>query len=311
MTPVIQLERVTKTYGCKTTLDDVSLQVPEGVVFALLGENGAGKTTLIRILTGFLAPESGTASVMGQDCRMDSMQIRRQIGHVSDAPAIYDWMRPEELGWFTSAFYEDNFPRRYLELIAEFDIPTGTAIKHLSKGQRAKVALALATAHDPKLLILDEPTSGLDPMVRRHFLESMVDRADGGRTVLLSSHQINPTPYPQRWRKFSSPSSTPEPHVPASQGWSRESSIHWPFAGLERRPDDDAADVGDSVGDFGVECGLVGCGSVTGSPGPWNGSDLHWDLVRFALVVSLGCRANACWQRTRKWNAGLASDVAG
>lgn len=191
MTPVIQLDRVTKTYGCKTALDDVSLQVPEGVVFALLGENGAGKTTLIRILTGFLAPESGTASVMGQDCRMDSMQIRQQIGYVSDAPALYDWMHPEEIGWFTSAFYEDNFPRRYLELIAEFDIPTGTPIKNLSKGQRAKVALALATAHDPKLLILDEPTSGLDPMVRRHFLESMVDRAAGGRTVLLSSHQIN------------------------------------------------------------------------------------------------------------------------
>ncbi|KAA1260831.1 putative ABC transporter ATP-binding protein YbhF [Rubripirellula obstinata] len=191
MNVAVQLGHVTKRFGTKTALNDVSLRVPEGVVFALLGENGAGKTTMIRILTGFLAPDSGIAMVLGHDCKNNAMQIRQSIGYVSDAPALYDWMRPEEIGWFTSAFYDDSFPKRFLELLAEFDIPTGTAIKNLSKGQRAKVALALATAHDPKLLILDEPTSGLDPMVRRHFLESMVDRAAGGRTVLLSSHQIS------------------------------------------------------------------------------------------------------------------------
>jgi len=190
-TPVITLQNLCKQFGRTTALDHVSLEIPPGVVFALLGENGAGKTTLIRILTGFLKPDEGTASVLGQSSVTSGLEIRRQIGYVSDAPALYEWMTAEEIGWFTSAFYDDAFPDRYLELLAAFDVPTGVKLKSLSKGQRAKVALALATAHDPQLLILDEPTSGLDPMVRRQFLESMVDRAALGRTVLLSSHQIS------------------------------------------------------------------------------------------------------------------------
>ncbi len=189
--PVITLENVTKSFGHVTALNRVNLEIPAGVVFALLGENGAGKTTMIRILTGFTKPDVGQASVLEHSCAKAGMEIRKRIGYVSDAPALYDWMTAEEIGWFTSAFYDSKFPHRYLELMAEFDIPTGIRIKNLSKGQRAKVALALATAHDPKLLILDEPTSGLDPMVRRQFLESMVDRAALGRTVLLSSHQIS------------------------------------------------------------------------------------------------------------------------
>lgn len=190
-TPVISLQNVCKRFGRTHALDYVSLDIPEGVVFALLGENGAGKTTLIRILTGFLKPDEGRATVLGHSCVKSGMEIRRQIGYVSDAPALYEWMTSEEIGWFTSAFYDVAFPDRYLELLAAFDVPTGIKLKNLSKGQRAKVALALATAHDPKLLILDEPTSGLDPMVRRQFLESMVDRTALGRTVLLSSHQIS------------------------------------------------------------------------------------------------------------------------
>ncbi|MFK8112775.1 MAG: ABC transporter ATP-binding protein [Rubripirellula sp.] len=188
---MISLQNVSKRFGRTNALDHVNLEIPEGVVFALLGENGAGKTTMIRILTGFMKPDEGHANVLGQSCSKSGLEIRRQIGYVSDAPALYEWMMAEEIGWFTSAFYDQSFPDRYLELLAAFDVPTGTKLKNLSKGQRAKVALALATAHDPKLLILDEPTSGLDPMVRRQFLESMVDRAALGRTVLLSSHQIS------------------------------------------------------------------------------------------------------------------------
>ncbi len=189
--PVISLQNVCKRFGRTIALDHVSLEIPPGVVFALLGENGAGKTTMIRILTGFLKPDEGSAHVLGQSSIKSGLEIRRQVGYVSDAPALYEWMTAEEIGWFTSAFYDQCFPDRYIELLAAFDIPTGIRIKNLSRGQRAKVALALATAHDPQLLILDEPTSGLDPMVRRQFLESMVDRAALGRTVLLSSHQIS------------------------------------------------------------------------------------------------------------------------
>ena len=130
---VISIDGVSKRYGATKALDNVSLRIPEGVVFALLGENGAGKTTLIRILTGFVKPDAGAASVLGQPCRESGVDIRRSIGYVSDAPALYDWMTAEEIGWFTSAFYNDGFSKRYYELIAEFDVPLGTKIKQMSK----------------------------------------------------------------------------------------------------------------------------------------------------------------------------------
>jgi len=175
--------------GCQA-LKSIDLQVPRGTVFALLGENGAGKTTLIRVLTGFLQPTAGKCQVMGLDPSHEALEIRQRIGYVSDAPALYDWMTVAEIGWFASSFYSDGYWDCYRDLIAGYDVPEQRKIQQLSKGQRAKVALALALAHDPELLILDEPTSGLDPLVRREFLESLVDRVAIGRTVLLSSHQI-------------------------------------------------------------------------------------------------------------------------
>ena len=176
--------------GCDALLG-VDLKVPVGSVFGLLGENGAGKTTLIRLLIGFLRPTAGSCRVCGLDPTVNSLEIRRRVGYVSDAPALYDWMRVDEIGWFAAAFYDDAFIGRYRDLVDRYELPRTRKIRHLSKGQRAKVALALAVAPDPELLILDEPTSGLDPHVRREFLESMVDRAATGRTVLLSSHQIS------------------------------------------------------------------------------------------------------------------------
>ena len=176
--------------GCHA-LQRIDLVVPQGTVFALLGENGAGKTTLMRVLTGFLKPTSGSCQVLGKDPTREALEIRRRVGYVSDQPALYDWMRVGEIGWFAASFYPEGFTERYREAIERYEVPGDRKIRHLSKGQRAKVALALALAHDPELLILDEPTSGVDPLVRREFLESMLDRVATGRTVLLSSHQIS------------------------------------------------------------------------------------------------------------------------
>ena len=117
-------------------------------------------------------------------------RFRRRVGYVPDQPALYDWMTVEEAGWFVAGFYPLGFQRHYNELIEHFELPPDRKIKELSKGMRAKVSLSLAMGHKPELLILDEPTSGLDPLVRREFLESMVDIAGQGRTVLLASHQI-------------------------------------------------------------------------------------------------------------------------
>lgn len=191
MSAVIRLEHVVKRYGDVVALSDVSLEVPSGVVFALLGENGAGKSTAIRILLGLAEADAGRAEVLGLDSLTRSLEIRRRVGYVSERPTLYEWMTVDEIGWFTAGFYADGFLPRYRDLVRQYQLPPQKKLKSLSKGMRAKVALALALGPDPNVLVLDEPTSGLDTLVRREFLESMVDRAASGQTVFLSSHQIH------------------------------------------------------------------------------------------------------------------------
>ncbi len=190
MNVAIKVHNVSKKFGRRTVLENVSFEVPSGCVFALLGENGAGKSTLIRGLLGFHKFASGSVEVLGKRPTSQTMELRRMVGYVSDQPGLYEWMSVAEAGWYASGFYAAGYLVRYSQLAIEFSLPLDAKIRDLSKGMRAKVALALAMAFDPQLLVLDEPTSGLDPMVRRAFLESMVDRAATGQTVFLSSHQI-------------------------------------------------------------------------------------------------------------------------
>jgi len=192
MQSAIEFQQVTKTYGSNTALDQVSIEVPRGVVFALLGENGAGKTTTIKLLLGLEEADSGNIQVLGLDSRREGAEIRRRVGYVPEQPALYPWMTAAEIGWFTAGFYDaTKFEHAYRTLLKQFSVPAERKISQMSKGMRAKVSLSLALAHQPELLILDEPTSGLDTLVRREFLESMVDIAAAGRSVLLSSHQIS------------------------------------------------------------------------------------------------------------------------
>lgn len=190
MQPVISFERVTKRFGTQLALDGVSLEIPRGVVFALLGENGAGKTTALRIALGLEAADSGETEVLRLDSKHKGQEIRRRVGYLPERPTLYEWMTVDEIGWFTAGFYDAEYLPRYRQLAAEFGLPGNRKIKALSKGMRAKVALSLVMADEPELMILDEPTSGLDTLVRREFLQSMVDVAATGRTVVLSSHQI-------------------------------------------------------------------------------------------------------------------------
>ena len=189
-TPVVEVTNLSKRYGNQTALDNISLSIPPGVVFALLGENGAGKSTSLKILLGLEKADSGSASVLEMDSSKRGVDIRSAVGYVPESPALYDWMTVGEIGWFTAGFYGDGFQNEFERLAAEYELPLTQKIGKLSKGGRAKVSLALASAHKPPLLVMDEPTSGLDTLVRRKFLESMVDVSASGRTVLLSSHQI-------------------------------------------------------------------------------------------------------------------------
>ena len=194
---VIQVQGLTKRYRNQTAVDGLSLSVPEGSIFGLLGENGAGKTTTIQMLLGLVKPDGGRIDVLGLDPARQGFEVRRRIGYVPEVPVLYDWMTVAEIGWFAAGFHLDSQRdhRRLSDAVCRVDPRVRPArrsgrSRQLSKGMRAKVSLALALASDPPLLVLDEPTSGLDVLVRREFLESMVDLAGAGRTVLLSSHQI-------------------------------------------------------------------------------------------------------------------------
>jgi ABC-2 type transport system ATP-binding protein len=190
MEVVIEIQDLTKRFGARPAVDRLRLEVPRGAIFALLGDNGAGKTTTIRMLTGLLAPDAGRARVLGQDCWKQAVKLRHRLGYVPERPRFYDWMTVAELGWFTAGFHHPGFLSRFLDRAAHFELEPDKRLGHLSKGQYAKVGLALALAHEPEVLILDEPTSGLDLVVRREFLEHMAGLAAEGHTILISSHQV-------------------------------------------------------------------------------------------------------------------------
>jgi ABC-2 type transport system ATP-binding protein len=141
-------------------------------------------------MLGLTDPDAGTISVLGFRSNVRGFQIRGQVGYVPEQPTLYDWMTVNEAGWFASGFYAEGYLAEYQRITDQFCLPANKQIKKLSKGMRAKVVLSLAMAHRPPLLVLDEPTSGLDTLVRREFLESMVDLTAAGQTVFLSSHQI-------------------------------------------------------------------------------------------------------------------------
>jgi ABC-2 type transport system ATP-binding protein len=188
--PVIVTRGLTKSFGPKKVVDRIDLTVPAGAVYALLGDNGAGKSTTIRMLTGLLPADAGTATVLGRDCWAAADALRLRVGYVPEKPRFYDWMTVAEIGWFGSGFHKDGYLARYNELVGRFRLERSAKLKTLSKGGYAKVGLALALASDPEVLILDEPTSGLDLFIRREFLSSMVEMAGAGRTILLCSHGV-------------------------------------------------------------------------------------------------------------------------
>lgn len=190
--PIVELRRVTRRFGSKTALDDISLTVPRGGVFGLIGGNGAGKTTLIKHVLGLLKAQSGSVQVFGLDPVQNPVGTLGRIGYLSEDRDLPNWMRVSELMRYTQAFFP-NWDERYAEELREaFDLDANAKVKELSRGQRARAGLLVALAHRPELLILDEPSSGLDPVVRRDILGAIIRTiADEGRTVLFSSHLLD------------------------------------------------------------------------------------------------------------------------
>ncbi|TMG61630.1 MAG: ABC transporter ATP-binding protein [Chloroflexi bacterium] len=191
MSSIIQVENLTKRYGGKRGIDQVSFEVAEGEVFGFLGPNGAGKTTTIRLLMALLHADSGSARIAGLDCWDKTIEIKRLIGYVPGEPSLdRNLTGGQILEYFANL--RGGVDRAYLKkLIERMDLDTSRKFRQYSTGNKRKVVLIQAFMHRPRVLILDEPTSGLDPLNQQEF-DSMVKEArDEGRTVFLSSHVLS------------------------------------------------------------------------------------------------------------------------
>jgi ABC-2 type transport system ATP-binding protein len=189
MPDVIVTHRLTKYYKSHCALDSLNLRVAQGTVYGLLGRNGAGKTTAIKMLLGFAHPSYGRAEVLGEDSLSLRPETRARIAYLAEGHPLYRWMTIRQAVQFTRPFYERWNQRLLEQILDHFELSPKRRIRRLSRGQQAQVALALAVATDPEVLILDDPTLGLDTVVRRDFLESLIQIIQRrGRTILFSSH---------------------------------------------------------------------------------------------------------------------------
>lgn len=189
---VLETDRLTRYFGSKCAVNELSLRIPRGGVFALLGRNGAGKTTLIRMLLGFLEPTRGAATILGADCRNLAPEIRGRIAYVAEGHFLYKWMSIAQLEDFQQASTPRWNRKLFRAVLDHFGLDDQQKAGSLSRGQRAGVCLALALAPEPELIILDDPTIGLDPVARRALVEAMLMvTQDRNRTILFSSHQLD------------------------------------------------------------------------------------------------------------------------
>lgn len=185
----VETRDLSKRFGQQPALSGVNLALPRGTVTGLLGRNGAGKTTLIKCLLGLLQPSAGECRVLGELSTDLSPGVKARLGYVPQEPVIYPWMRVEQAIAYQGAFYATWDHELVHDLLRTFELYGRQRVGALSVGQLQKLAILLALASRPEVLLLDEPVAALDPEGRRDFLRMLVDLvADGTRTVLLSTH---------------------------------------------------------------------------------------------------------------------------
>jgi ABC-2 type transport system ATP-binding protein len=190
MHPPIVVEQLTRRYGQRRGVTDLSFQVEPGEVFGFLGPNGAGKSTTIRLLMGLIKPTAGSARIFGHDCWSEAPAAKSYVGYLPGEIHLPDRMTGAEMLDFFGAFRTDSRRRRD-ELVERFGADLKPQIGHLSKGNRQKLAVVQSLMHDAPLLILDEPSSGLDPLMQAEFVEVLEEERQRGRTVFLSSHDLS------------------------------------------------------------------------------------------------------------------------
>ena len=187
MSPAIETASLSKHYGSRVAVDQLTLCIEAGQVFGFLGPNGAGKSTTIRMLLALQRPTRGAATVLGLDTTAHSVDIHRRVGYLPGDLALYPRLTGRHhIDWFRHARGLADDPL-VGELIERFQVVVDRQVHKLSKGNRQKIGIVLAFMHRPELLILDEPTSGLDPLMQREFGNLLRETVGEGRTVFLSS----------------------------------------------------------------------------------------------------------------------------
>ena len=193
---MIELTNLVKRFGDLVAVDGISLTVPRGEFFAVLGPNAAGKTTTIKIVTGLIKPTSGTAKVAGFDIQTHPLEARRRLAFVPDFPFLYDKLTPMEFIRFTGQIFEmdeDSMQAAAEPLIDSFNLGPylQKPIESLSHGTRQRVAIVSALVHAPEVFVLDEPMVGLDPHHARVLKDILKERSLKGMTVFISTHQLS------------------------------------------------------------------------------------------------------------------------
>jgi ABC-2 type transport system ATP-binding protein len=187
----VSVERLTRRYGRRVGVAQLSFDVPEGSLFGFLGPNGSGKTTTIRVLLGLLRPNEGTARIFGRDCWRDGHHIKADLGYLPGDLRLYSWLTCREaMRVFGKVRGRELLPAG-LALADEFELDPDLRVSAMSRGMRQKLGLILALAHRPSMLVLDEPTTGLDPLMQETLFRRLRALAADGNTVFFSSHTLS------------------------------------------------------------------------------------------------------------------------
>ena len=193
---MIEIVHLVKKYGDLVAVDDVTLTIPRGEFFAVLGPNAAGKTTTLKILTGLMKPTAGCARICGFDVQGDPVEARRRLAYVPDFPFLYDKLTAREFFRFTGQLFgmaDAQIEANAEGLIARFHLAdfANLPLESLSHGTRQRVAIVSALLHDPEVFVIDEPMVGLDPQHARVVKDVLKERSLAGMTVLMSTHELS------------------------------------------------------------------------------------------------------------------------
>lgn len=184
----IEIKNLKKYFGKTKAVDGVSFQVKKGETFGFLGPNGAGKTTTIRCLMDFIRPSEGEITIMGQGAHTDAVELKTKIGYLPGSVKLNpNWTGKDHIK-YTEGF-RGKLPKAY-EIAEKLDLDLGKKFRNLSSGNKQKLGIVLAFAHEPELLIMDEPTVGLDPLLQNLIYEMLTELKAKGTTVLISSHNL-------------------------------------------------------------------------------------------------------------------------